>query len=118
MIRFLFSFKGRINRLQYWLYTIGVISFYFLVGGIIIAIVAVGNIAELDKRYTDILGILGLMFTYTMIAIAAKRLHDTDRSGLNILWELVPCIGIFYLLIVCGFLKGTPHKNRYGEPPG
>ena len=50
------------------------------------------------------------------IAIIVKRLHDTDRSGVYILIALT-IIGSIYLLIVCGFLKGTYGENSYGPPP-
>ncbi len=115
MLSFLFSFKGRINRFQYWMYAIGVILFYILVAFIY---TAVGRDPDDPDSVLAILFVSpGLITIYTDIVIVIKRLHDTDRSGLNILWGLVPCVGSLYLLIVCGFFRGSPYKNRYGEPP-
>jgi uncharacterized membrane protein YhaH (DUF805 family) len=50
------------------------------------------------------------------IAVTARRLHDTDRSGwLQLLW-LIPIIGWILLIIWCAE-PGKP--NRYGpSPPG
>lgn len=109
MLRFLFSFRGRINRFQYWMYAIGVIFFYILVS---ILYDAVGEDPE-DPDSVLVIFLIspGLITIYTDIVILIKRLHDTNRSGLNILWGLVPCIGSLYLLVVCGFFRGTPYKT-------
>jgi uncharacterized membrane protein YhaH (DUF805 family) len=50
------------------------------------------------------------------IAVASRRLHDTDRSGwLQLLW-FVPLVGWIVLVIWCAE-AGKP--NRYGDPsPG
>lgn len=115
MLRFLFSFKGRINRFQYWMYAIAVIFFYILVYTLY---VVVGEDPEDPNSVLVFLLVSpGLITIYTDIVIVIKRLHDTDRSGLNILWGLVPCVGSLYLLVVCGFFRGIPYRNRYGEPP-
>jgi uncharacterized membrane protein YhaH (DUF805 family) len=48
------------------------------------------------------------------IAVTARRLHDTDRSGwLQLLW-LIPIIGWILLIIWCAE-QGKP--NRYGASP-
>jgi uncharacterized membrane protein YhaH (DUF805 family) len=48
------------------------------------------------------------------IAVTARRLHDTDRSGwLQLLW-IVPIIGWILLVIWCAE-EGKP--NRYGTSP-
>ncbi|MGO9934217.1 MAG: DUF805 domain-containing protein [Steroidobacteraceae bacterium] len=48
------------------------------------------------------------------IAVTARRLHDTDRSGwLQLLW-IIPIIGWIVLIIWCAE-PGKP--NRYGVPP-
>ena len=50
------------------------------------------------------------------LAVTVKRLHDINRSGVHTLIALIPIIGLVYLLIVCGFLKGTDGENAYGPP--
>ena len=57
-----------------------------------------------------------MILTYPSIVVCVKRFHDTNRSGFNILWMLIPTLGALYILIVCGFFKGTEGKNKYGEP--
>jgi uncharacterized membrane protein YhaH (DUF805 family) len=48
------------------------------------------------------------------LAATVKRLHDTNRSGVYVLMALIPIIGLLYLLVCCGFLKGTDGENDYG----
>ena len=83
--------------------------------------------------------VLGLGFLIPNIAVAVRRLHDTDRSGW---WVLAPLLGYVVLLVgfgagsrllaLLGFLvvgglgltvfvfylvDGTPGANRYGSDP-
>jgi uncharacterized membrane protein YhaH (DUF805 family) len=56
----------------------------------------------------------GLATLVPGIAVAARRLHDTDRSGwLQLLW-FIPIVGWIILIIWCAE-PGKP--NRYGSPP-
>jgi uncharacterized membrane protein YhaH (DUF805 family) len=48
------------------------------------------------------------------IAVTARRLHDTDRSGwLQLLW-LIPLVGWILLIIWCA---EAGKANRYGTSP-
>ncbi len=48
------------------------------------------------------------------IAVTARRLHDTDRSGWLLLLWFVPFVGWIILVILCAE-QGKP--NRYGGSP-
>lgn len=96
-----FVFKGRANRKEYWM---------FLLMSMLLAIV-VGFIAGFLQAITHLKFTL-LSHLYTLIiivpscSVAARRLHDTDRSGW---WMFVPIVGFVYM-----FYKGTPGDNRFG----
>ena len=109
MVSLLFSFKGRISRLTYW----GLFFFRFPVYSILASGVYAAE--EADWVILLISPIL-LALLYAEIAIVVKRLHDTSRSGLSLLWSLFPIVGVLYLFVVCGFLR-DPKPNRYGDPP-
>lgn len=50
------------------------------------------------------------------IAVSARRLHDTGRSGWWLLLFFVPVIGLLVLLVFfC--TRSDPGHNRYGEEP-
>ena len=51
------------------------------------------------------------------IAVAARRLHDTGRSGFWIFIGLVPLVGSI-VLIIFYVLPSQPGANKYGPRPG
>ena len=102
--RFLFSFKGRINRRAFWLR----FSLPYLV--ILYSTVAVDVLFGEGFVFTYYIVFLGL---WPFFAVLVKRLHDIDRSDLWALVLFIPGIGgIFHLVIGC--LPGTRGPNRFG----
>ena len=68
----------------------------------------------------DYVAIFALLLTplyWSSLAIAVRRLHDCGLSGWTVCAGLVPVLGPLYLLVVCGFSKGDPGPNEYGEGP-
>ena len=65
-------------------------------------------------------GILGLIYGVAVIipalAVAVRRLHDTDRSGWWLLIGFIPLIGLLVLLIFM-ILDSSPGRNTYGPNP-
>lgn len=50
------------------------------------------------------------------LAVLARRLHDTGRSGVWLWIGLVPVAGAIILIVfLCE--KGQAHHNKYGEMP-
>lgn len=79
------------------------------------------SVQALANNYENGLSLL-LLILYGLAAAAnividVKRLHDTDKSGWNILLGLIPYIGVFILLYFLGFQKGTSGVNRFGVDP-
>ena len=105
-----FSFKGRINRLTYWVWSFLKLPVYVILAGVSDAVEE--SFWLLLLLCTPIL----LAILYAETAMAAKRLHDTGRSGWSQLWGLVPIIGGLQLFIVCGFFRDR-EPNKYGDPP-
>ena len=126
--KFLFSFQGRISRKAFWLYVLASI-----VLGVVLNILAMPPQPVLDPSTTPeqamaaMSGYYGAIpFWYWLvqlvllvigIAILAKRWHDQDRSGWWSLLLLIPFLGGLIVLIMCGFIAGTPGPNRFGEGP-
>ena len=61
--------------------------------------------------------ILVLLFLYPSLAVYTKRWHDRGKSGWWSLIALVPLIGGIWMLVECGFLRGTEGPNQYGNDP-
>ena len=100
------DFRGRARRSEYWYFWL----FNFLVTGLI-AIFArrSGFFRLIDEIYALATLIPGL-------AVLWRRMHDTNRSGLNVLWLLLPLVG-WIILIVRLAKNGTEGSNDYGPDP-
>ncbi|MGE4511864.1 MAG: DUF805 domain-containing protein, partial [Sulfurimonadaceae bacterium] len=83
------DFTGRARRKEYWMFYL----FYFLA---LIALTIVDTVLGMYNADAGI-GLLGGLFALASfvpsIAIAARRLHDTNRSGWWQLILLIPFIG-------------------------
>ena len=101
----LFSFKGRISRSTYWYAGLGLTVVNFIC---IFVIVQLSN---------ELAIALCAFWLWPSLAICAKRWHDRDKSAWWLLIGFIPLVGPFWVLIECGFLKGTHGSNRFGEDP-
>ncbi len=105
-------FQGRARRKEYW---------YFVLFSTIISVILIfidGFIGTLDVEAGIGLlsGVYGLAVLIPSIAVAVRRLHDTDRSGWWILIALIPILGTI-VLIVFFILDSKPEENNYGLNP-
>ena len=61
------------------------------------------------------LGII-IIIAIPLFTVGIRRLHDTNKSGLYVLWSLLPFIGgVVVLAFMIG--EGSKGKNQYGENP-
>jgi uncharacterized membrane protein YhaH (DUF805 family) len=108
------GFGGRARRSEYWWF------FLFLVlVGIVTSIldIALGTDFEGSGASDGLLNLIAsLALCLPSLAVAVRRLHDTDRSGWWILIGLIPLVGAIVLLVF--FVQdGTPGPNRFGPSP-
>lgn len=97
------TFKGRATRTQYWMF----ILIYFLI---------YLGLAAVDAVLDTVLfaSIFSLIMLIPSISYAARRLHDTGRSGWWQLIALIPLIGAIVLIVFLAQKSQGP--NQYGEP--
>ncbi|MBN3731423.1 DUF805 domain-containing protein [Burkholderia sp. AU31624] len=109
----LFSFEGRIGRLPWWIYA--------LVSTVLSAIFDAGSRGapedDLPPLVMLVAVVIAVVAVWSSIAVGVKRLHDIDKSGWWMLLLFVPIVGALALFVMNGFIAGTPHANRFGEPP-
>ena|SRR5215472_4427286 len=103
---FLFSFKGRATRRQYWLMVALTLPF-------LVVAMAINSYLGQDLVNGDGLLVM-LIVLWPTLAVTARRWHDRDKSAWWILINLVPLIGELWALIENGFLEGTVGSNRFG----
>ncbi len=109
---FLFSFKGRINRLQYWCYLLMSVLVFVLTSLMTSVLLHIG-------LFVEIWSIVSLFFLLVWLCVSCivstKRLQDTNTSGWCLLFSMIPFIGWMYLFVVLCCLPGTSGSNNYGE---
>ena len=100
------DFSGRARRQEYWMFVL----FNFLVS------VAVGVVDGILGAGGSLSGLYSLAVLVPSLAVSARRLHDTDRSGWWMLIALIPLVGwIILLVFLCNDSK--PGANRFGANP-
>ena len=95
------NFSGRATRQQYWMFIL-----IYIIISVLLSIV--------DGLMGSVIlsGILTLVMFIPSISIAARRLHDTGRSGWWQLLVLIPLIGaIVVIVFLCQASQG---ENEYG----
>lgn len=113
-----FTFSGRASRSGFWWYML-----FFLIVSVLLGLVdgtgetVVGPNSVAAYAQTGPLGNLwALVNVIPSIAIACRRLHDTDKSGWWQLLGLIPLVGLI-ILIVWWASRGTAGSNRFGPDP-
>jgi uncharacterized membrane protein YhaH (DUF805 family) len=99
------TFSGRAHRSEFWFYVL----FTFIVSVVLAIIDTVLGTVFLGPIYS-------LATLLPSLAVGARRLHDTGRSGWWQLIGIVPLIGVI-VLIVFFVGSGKPESNQYGDPP-
>lgn len=94
------DFSGRARRKEYWMFIL-----IYMIISIVLSIFGLDVIS----------GLVALGLLVPSLSIAARRLHDTGRSGWWQLIVLIPLIGAIVLII---FLAQDGHdENSYGVNP-
>jgi uncharacterized membrane protein YhaH (DUF805 family) len=104
------TFSGRAARPEYW---------YFVLFNIMVAIAStVLDVMIFDPtaEFSPINSLTSLALLLPSLAVAARRLHDVDRTAWWILLFLIPVIG-WLIAILFLVQRGSPGTNRFGPPP-
>ena len=125
---FFTSFEGRISRKPFWLSLLVLVVAQWILF-IIFGMVFGSSMSSMDPAMDPAevssmamtamipMWILVLLFLYPSLAVYTKRWHDRGKSGWWSLIALVPLIGGIWMLVECGFLRGTEGPNQYGNDP-
>ena len=100
------DFKGRARRPEYWWWTL----FNVLLS---IPLTVLDLVIEGANGRGTVSNLVSLGLLLPGLAVGARRLHDTDRSGWwQLLW-FIPLIG-WIIIIVFLCQRGTQGPNRFG----
>ena len=100
------EFSGRARRAEYWMFALINLIVCAILYGVGLAL-GIGEGIE---------AVYGLAVLLPSLAVSARRLHDTGRSGWWLLVGAIPVIG--WVPLVVFFLQDSvPEANRYGPNP-
>jgi uncharacterized membrane protein YhaH (DUF805 family) len=94
-----FNFEGRARRKEYWM---------FLLINVLIS-VGLGFVIGLIKAPPQISALYSIAIFIPSVAVAVRRMHDTNHSGW---WILFPLYNLALLMF-----NGEPTANRFGPAP-
>lgn len=114
--------QGRAPRKTYWTVLAASLFTFAIMGGLLnISYLAsvLNNLSSNVVGVSEILlasALIFIGFTITIVSVCTtiRRLHDLNMRGWWLLLNLIPYIGSFAVLVMCGFLKGTEGENKYG----
>ena len=116
----IFSFNGRIGRLRYLAYGIGVSMLLMFLAGIFMSFTAgfghadgMGDAALPGLGMMALIGIVSIVVT---IMYGKRRFNDLNRSGWWSLLLLIPYVQLLPVIYLV-FFPGTDGSNEYGPPP-
>ncbi|MFJ6571662.1 DUF805 domain-containing protein [Streptomyces sp. NPDC091292] len=98
-------FSGRARRQEYWMFVL-----FNVLAVIVFSIID----AVIGMNLFVIIYWLGVLIP--SLAVAVRRLHDTDKSGWFLLIGLIPLVGGIILLVFMA-TEGKPNENQYGPNP-
>lgn len=115
-----FDFSGRARRKEYWMFVLfNYLIIILLTVLIFISSETFSNSSEVDTPSLFLLSILGLYTLFTIIpylAVAVRRLHDINKSGVYWFVQFIPIAGpIWFLVLIC--TEGEAKSNKWGNNP-
>lgn len=102
-----FNFHGRARRSEYW---------YFVLFNFIVSLLILSMAFTIKGAAIGIYVLYVLATIIPNISVSIRRLHDTNREGICVLFGLIPLVGGIILLVFFAE-EGTHGVNRFGEDP-
>lgn len=113
----IFSFNGRIGRLRYLAYGIGINVLLMLVMFPIMGGAALmGGEAEMSMAGILVAAVFYLLAIVASVMFGKRRLNDLNRSGWWFLLFIVPLVNLLLVIYVL-FFPGTQSSNNFGSAP-
>jgi uncharacterized membrane protein YhaH (DUF805 family) len=100
------NFEGRASRSEYWWFYLWV-QLLSIPAGVMDGIIG--------REVQLVSALVSLIFLLPSLSVGVRRLHDSGKSGWNLLWSLT-IIGIFYVIYLT-IIEGETVPNAYGAVP-
>ena len=105
---------GRASRSEFWWYWL----FMFIIAGVlgVIGGFVSGN-GGVEQTWVGIIfDVLSLVLCISIVCAQIRRMHDIGKSGWNVCWQLIPIVGVIYVIILL-CRPSESGENRYGPMP-
>ncbi|MGI9191688.1 MAG: FAD-binding protein [Chitinophagaceae bacterium] len=102
----LFTSRGRINRLTYWVASVFIWSSFYVLYQTLQSLVSV-----------EATWVVYPFLFWALYATGVKRLHDMNVSGAWLSLVFIPVLGPIVLIYALGFKRGSLSANRFGAVP-
>ena len=116
MPKLLFSYEGQIGIKQFWLGLLSVLASTIALAtavGLVLGVgLALSGATEQAQEYA-VFGGTFLVVGYaicTQLAVTVKRCKDRGRSGWCALLTLIPFVGLVWLVVDLGLLRGASDR--------
>jgi uncharacterized membrane protein YhaH (DUF805 family) len=113
-----FNFDGRTGRPVFWYYVLAYLVIYIGLS-IIESVFGFDAVTPFGMYYyhpRPLTGLLTLALLLPSLGIAARRLHDIDRSAWWLLIGIIPVVG--WLMLIYWYAQpGTSGANQFGPVP-
>ena len=100
------KFDGRAGRAEFWWFALANIIVYVILA-------ALGSVSNI---FFILYFVFALAMLIPSIAVAIRRLHDTNKTGWLLLIQLIPIVG-FIILFVFMVTAGDEGANPFVEGP-
>ena len=106
------TFRGRARRREYWRY----ILYYVIAFVTLVLVDMLTGTFNMESQLGFLSGLFLLFMLIPSVAVAVRRLHDTERGGWWLLLAFLPLIGQLVLLFFF-IQEGDEGDNAYGPDP-
>lgn len=111
LIWLFFRFTGRLSRAAFvlaFLFMLVVVSFPLY------QFMRVPAESTAAQAWSAVFGMTFIVFLWSHIAAAVKRLHDMGKPGIMAVALFIPVVSIVAFVALCLF-PGNPGRNQYGK---
>jgi len=106
------QFSGRARRKEYWFFVL----FSTIISLVLMMVDSTTGTMKVAAGYGLLSSLYSLAVLIPSLAVAVRRLHDTNRSGWWLLIGFIPLIGAIILIIFFAS-DSNPETNEYGPNP-
>ena len=101
------DFNGRAARSEFWWFLL-----FVALGNAVFQAFNVGSTDGTLYLGTTLSSIWSLLTLLPLLAVGARRLHDTGRSAIQLLWFFVPIAGLIVLALHFSEPAGAPNQKE------